>query len=82
MRMLILWAGITAFVWITLHPPIVEGHPVGPRASQWVETYTDTPRLIGRLAVVVVLTGGLLWTEAQVGPWFRRRARVTPGRTP
>jgi hypothetical protein len=75
--MLILWAGIAAFVWIGLYPPMETG-----LIRREDHRHIDTPRLIGRLAVVIVLTGGLLWTEAQVRPWVRRRARVTPGHTP
>jgi hypothetical protein len=81
MRLAILWVGIAAFVWIGLHPPMAEWSSAGCRwpaqaPPQWTEHRVDTGCLLGRLAAVVALTGGLLWTEAQVGPWVWAKPRA------
>ncbi len=84
MRLMILWAGITAFVWIGLNPPMAElwpGYRGGPTRHGItvysvdipIDRHVDTGCLVGRLAVVAV-TSGLLWTETQVRPWVRRHA--------
>ena len=93
MRLLILWAGIAAFVVITLFPPMTGqawrlGY--GPVRKSPYDTYqiltpqeyrVDTGCLLGHLAAVVALTGGLLWTEPQVRPWVRAK-RQSPGAVP
>jgi hypothetical protein len=40
------------------------------------EDRVDTGRLIGRLATVVALIGGLLYTEPRLTPWLRAHRRV------
>jgi len=84
MRLLILWAGIVAFVWIGLYPPMTHWSRSGPPGRPWsheasnqlTEDRVDTGRLIGRLATVVALIGGLLYTEPRLTPWLRAHRRV------
>ena len=83
MKILILWAGIAAFVLIGLFPPMTQwewpylyrGHSTAHDINIPVVARVDSGRLAGRLAVVVAITGGLLWTEAQVRPWIEAGTR-------
>jgi len=92
-QLLILWTGIAAFVLIGLFPPMTQwkwpylyqGHSTAQDINIPIESHVDLGCLMGRLAVVIGLTGGLLWSEAQVGPrfypWLRAkvRRRITLG---
>jgi len=68
MRLFILWAGIAAFVWIGLFPPTIWRHGIDPT------------RLLCDWAIIVVVTGGLLWSEpwlrTRLWPWVRAKRRA------
>jgi len=64
-RLLILWAGIMAFVVIAIGP-----------ATSYREYDISAIGLLRAWGAVVILTGGLLWTEAQV----RLRVKSRKGR--
>jgi hypothetical protein len=91
MRLVILWAGIAAFVLIGVFPPMAglwpgyHGGPIRGNITVYsldipTEYHVDTGCLLGHLATVVALTGGLLWTEAQVRPrlypWLRAKRQT------
>jgi len=65
-QMIVLWAGIAAVVLICLFPPttLQNGWSGFSRESIWPSTSkrTDTGRLIGYLAAVFAVTGGLVYT--------------------
>jgi len=87
MRLLILWAGIVAFVWIGVNPPMVGKWSPGPARGMTysiditTEEHVDIGALLGRWGVVVALAGGLLYTESRLRPWLCAHRRVILGTT-
>jgi len=86
MRLVILWAGIAAFVWVGLHPPMTSLFGLGPKRHS-IDQIIDIPVmrqvdigcLLGRWGAVVALTGALFYTEPRLTPWVRAKRRVISG---